>query len=64
MIKFASTTQTVQSLSTAESEWYALVKTASILIGVGSLAKDLGSDYKLELAGDATAASGGARAPL
>ena len=58
MIKFLSATQKVEALSSAESEWYALVRTASVAIGVTNLAKDLGLKVDLRLAGDATAASG------
>ena len=58
MIKFLSATQKVEALSSAESEWYALVRTASVAIGVRNLSKDLGLKVDLRLAGDATAASG------
>ena len=58
MIKFLSATQKVEALSSAESEWYALVRTASVAIGVTNLSKDLGLNVDLRLAGDATAASG------
>ena len=58
MIKFLSATQKVEALSSAESEWHALVRTASVAIGVTNLSKDLGLKVDLWLAGDATAASG------
>ena len=58
MIKFLRATQKVEALSSAESEWYALVRTASVAIGVTNLSKDLGLKVDLRLAGDATAASG------
>ena len=57
MIKFLSATQTGEVLSSAESEWHALVRTASVAIGVTNLSKDLGLKVDLRLAGDATASS-------
>ena len=51
-------TQKVEALSTGEAEWYASVHTASILIGLMNLAKDMGRTLDLTLAGDATAAAG------
>ena len=58
MLKFHSSTQKVEALSSGEAEWYALVKTASAGIGLQNLANDLGVGTGLVLAGDATAASG------
>ena len=58
MIKLLSSTQGVESLSTGESEWYGLVRTASVGIGMINMAADMKWSTKLRLAGDATAASG------
>jgi hypothetical protein len=41
-VKFQSTTQTLVSLSSGESEFYALVKSCSLALGMKSLAEDLG----------------------
>ncbi|CAK0899647.1 unnamed protein product, partial [Prorocentrum cordatum] len=46
------------ALSSGEAEWYALLHTASCGIGLVSLARDMGYELELCLAGDATAASG------
>ena len=58
MIKVFSATQGSEALSSGEAEWYALVHTASCGIGLVSLARDMGYELELCLAGDATAASG------
>ena len=58
MIKLLSSTQGAESLSTGESEWYGLVHTASVGIGMINMAADMKWTTKLKLAGDATAASG------
>ena len=58
MIKLLSTTQITASLSTAESEWHALVRTASALIGLQNLAADLGRYLQPILKTDASAAIG------
>ena len=58
MIKLLSTTQVTVALSTAESEWHALVRTASALIGLQSLAADLGRQLQSVLKADASAAIG------
>ena len=58
MIKMYSATQGSEALSSGEAEWYALVHTASCGIGLISLARDMGYELELCLAGDATAASG------
>ena len=58
MIKLLSTTQVTVSLSTAESEWHALVRTASALIGLQNLAADLGRYLQPILKTDASAAIG------
>ena len=58
MLKIYSATQGTAALSTGESEWYALVHAASCGIGLVSLARDMGYEMELCLAGDATAASG------
>ncbi|CAK0838302.1 unnamed protein product [Prorocentrum cordatum] len=58
MIRVFSATQGSEALSSGEAEWYALVHTASCGIGLVSLARDMGYELELCLAGDATAASG------
>ena len=58
LLRFSSTTQTVVSLSTGESEFYALVKGASIILGAVAMAKDLGATLKARMRYDATAGAG------
>ncbi|CAK0865658.1 unnamed protein product, partial [Prorocentrum cordatum] len=58
MIRVFSATQGSEALSSGEAEWYALVHTVSCGIGLVSLARDMGYELELRLAGDATAASG------
>ncbi|CAK0877935.1 unnamed protein product [Prorocentrum cordatum] len=58
MIRVFSATQGSEALSSGEAEWHALVHTASCGIGLVSLARDMGYELELRLAGDATAASG------
>ena len=58
MLKIASSTQVPLSLSSAESEWYALVRGGCVAIGFANMAKDLGRVLQPRLHGDATAASG------
>eukprot|EP00971_Amphidinium_carterae_P338220 6475462-Amphidinium_carterae.1 len=61
-IKFTSTTQQPIALSTAESEWYAMVKTSALCIGMANMARDYGRQLSVRILGDATAAGGiGAR---
>ena len=57
-IKFLSATQQPIALSSAESEWYAMVRTATVAIGMANMFLDYGLSVKVELLGDATAASG------
>ena len=58
LLRFSSTTQTVVSLSTGESEFYALVKGASIILGAVAMAKDLGATLKARMRYDATSGAG------
>ncbi|CAK0861788.1 unnamed protein product, partial [Prorocentrum cordatum] len=58
MIKVFSATQGSEALSSGEADWHALVHTASCGVGLVSLARDMGYELELCLAGDATAASG------
>ena len=58
MIKLSSTTQGVLSLSSAEAEWFAMVKTSCMAIGTQSACKDLGVDVGIELHTDSSAAKG------
>jgi hypothetical protein len=57
-IKTWSSTQSVAALSSGEAEYYALVKAAAEGLGIQSLAKDLGWDFKVRIWVDATAARG------
>jgi hypothetical protein len=57
-IKVSSTTQGPIALSSGESEWYGIVKSATIGLGLRSLAKDFGCDYKLSIVTDSSAANG------
>lgn len=52
ILKFLSATQQAEAQSSGDSEWYALVRTASVSIGLGNLAKGLGLEDGLRLAGD------------
>ena len=58
MLKFISATQTPIALSPAESEWYAKVRAASVVIGATSMGRDLGRDLAAHLMGDSTSADG------
>ena len=58
MIKLSSTTQGVLSLSSAEAEWFAMVKTSCMSIGTQSACKDLGISVGIDLHTDSSAAKG------
>ena len=58
LIKFVSATQVPIALSPGESEWYAKVRAASIVLGAASMAKDLGRSLSCHLRGDSTSADG------
>eukprot|EP00971_Amphidinium_carterae_P214373 4254408-Amphidinium_carterae.1 len=58
LIKFLSATQQPIALSSAESEWYAMVRTATFNIGMVNMAIDYGRTLQCRLLGDATAAAG------
>ena len=58
MIKCVVGTQEEPALSSGESEWYSLVRSAASVIGMANMARDLGVTLKPRLAGDATAAAG------
>ena len=58
MVKFSTGTQDRPALSTAESEWYGLVRCATFTIGFCNMAADFGRTPQPRLSGDATAASG------
>ena len=58
MLKAYSSTQSVIALSSAEAELYALVKAASVAMGVASMARDFGEILKIELRADSSAAIG------
>ena len=57
-IKTWSSTQDVRALSSGEAEFYALVKCAAQCLGIRSLLRDLGTDLKIHLKTDASAAIG------
>ena len=60
LIKSWSVNQSVIALSSGEAEYYALVKSAAIVLGVQSLCSDLGvvNNRPIELKSDASAAIG------
>eukprot|EP00971_Amphidinium_carterae_P342001 6481117-Amphidinium_carterae.1 len=57
-LKFVSATQQPIALSSAESEYYSLVRAATTAIGCSNMAMDLNIPLKVQLHADATAASG------
>ena len=57
-LKSSSTTQQEQALSSGESEFYALVKGASLGIGLKTLMEDIGKEVLVILATDSTAGTG------
>jgi hypothetical protein len=58
LLRGTATTQTVISLSSGESEFYGLVKSASIALGAEAMALDLGVVLKPRVRYDATAGAG------
>ena len=58
MVKSWSGNQAVIALSSGEAEYYAMVRAASVAIGLRSIMMDLGVKLKIELFTDATAAKG------
>ena len=58
LLRTSSTTQTVISLSSGESEFYAMVKAMSVVLGAAELAKDLGLKLLPRMRYDATAGAG------
>ncbi len=58
LIKASSHMQTVQALSTAESEFYAIVRGTAVGLGAVSMGRDYGVGFKLEVATDASAGRG------
>ena len=56
IIKAWSKTQASVTLSSAEAELVAMCKLAAEMIGVGSLARDLGQDMKITVYADSSAA--------
>ena len=57
-IKSHSSTQATIALSSAEAEYYALVKAGSVALGLRAMYRDLGIELKLNLITDATGAKG------
>ena len=57
-IRGSSSTQSVIALSSGESEFYAIVKAASVLLGFISMAKDFGITYTGTIFTDATVRKG------
>ena len=61
-LKMICSTQVPITLSSGESEWYALTHAGCTVIGLKNLCRDLGGDLVVYMVGDASAASGiGAR---
>eukprot|EP00971_Amphidinium_carterae_P101982 2018866-Amphidinium_carterae.1 len=58
LLKFVSATQQPIALSTAESEYYALIREAAVAIGCANMALDMGISLGVKLHGDAIVASG------
>ena len=58
LLRATATTQTVISLSSGESEFYGLVKSASIALGAEAMALDLRVVLKQRVRYDATAGAG------
>ena len=58
LLKSYAVTQSVIAISSGESEFYAVVKGAACVIGLCSMAKDLGLDMQAELLVDASAGIG------
>eukprot|EP00971_Amphidinium_carterae_P224183 4448201-Amphidinium_carterae.1 len=58
MLRFTCSTQQPIALSSGESEWYALVRAATVCLGMINMCADYGRLLKPRLYGDATAASG------
>ena len=56
LLRCSSTTQKIEGLSSAESEFMALVKCASATLGAKAMAKDLGVDLTIALETDSSAA--------
>ena len=57
-LKLSPTTQGIFSLSSAEAEWFAMVKTGCLGIGTQSACKDFGVDVGIHLHTDSSAAKG------
>ena len=57
-IKLSSTTQKVLSLSSGESEWHGMVKSASVALGYRGMCSDYGVKKDIELSTDSSAAKG------
>lgn len=57
-VKSTSTTQTVVAMSTGESEFYSIVKTSAMAIGMVALARDYGVELFPRVFADATAGKG------
>eukprot|EP00971_Amphidinium_carterae_P352119 6492438-Amphidinium_carterae.2 len=58
MLRFTCSTQQPIALSSGESEWYALVRAATVCLGMVNMCADYGRVLAPRLYGDATAASG------
>ena len=58
MIKLSSTTQAPLSLSSAEAEWFAMVKASCLGIGMQAAARDFGFELGIALHVDSSAAKG------
>ena len=58
LIRATSSTQGIQGLSRGEAEFMALMRGASVLIGAGAMARDLGYQFQLRACLDSSAAKG------
>ena len=58
LLKTQSTTQTVASLSSGESEFYSIVKATSAGLGMVAMSRDFGWELKLRIWRDASAGRG------
>ena len=57
-IRTWSSTQSVVALSSGESEWYAMLKGASVAMGLRSMVAEMGVGMEVELRTDSRAAKG------
>ena len=56
LVRASSSTQGIQGLPSCESEFMAMVRGCSVLLGAGAMARDLGLEFALEAHGDSSSA--------